>query len=230
MIEQTKPDLVVACYGMNDGIYYPYSDDRFRKYQDGIIALREKVTKAGAKIMHLTPPVFDSVPIRSRTLPAGLDEYRQPYEGYDDVLNLYAAWLLAQRGNGWNVVDVHGPMKQYLNAQRERDPEFRLASDGIHPSPTGHWLITRSILLHWGTPAADLVGINSGEQAIAALPQGADLLKLVQRKQRVLKSAWLTATGHKRPGVAKGLPLDEAQEQARGIEAEIEKLLVEKTP
>src|SRR4051794_27319162 len=33
ILEQTKPDLVVACYGMNDGIYHPFSEDRFRKYQ-----------------------------------------------------------------------------------------------------------------------------------------------------------------------------------------------------
>ncbi len=28
VLEQTKPELVVACYGMNDGIYYPLGDDR----------------------------------------------------------------------------------------------------------------------------------------------------------------------------------------------------------
>ena len=29
--EGWKPDLVVACYGMNDGVYMPLSDDRFRR-------------------------------------------------------------------------------------------------------------------------------------------------------------------------------------------------------
>src|SRR5450631_4738517 len=28
-----NPDVVVICYGMNDGIYYPFSDERFKKYQ-----------------------------------------------------------------------------------------------------------------------------------------------------------------------------------------------------
>ncbi len=27
-----KADLVVACYGMNDGIYYPFSEERFAAY------------------------------------------------------------------------------------------------------------------------------------------------------------------------------------------------------
>jgi len=31
VLEKAKPDLIVACYGMNDGIYYPFSDERFQK-------------------------------------------------------------------------------------------------------------------------------------------------------------------------------------------------------
>src|SRR5262245_13658459 len=27
----TQPDVVVACYGMNDGIYYPFAEERFEK-------------------------------------------------------------------------------------------------------------------------------------------------------------------------------------------------------
>jgi lysophospholipase L1-like esterase len=30
-----KPDLVFACYGMNDGIYEPLDEARFAKYRDG---------------------------------------------------------------------------------------------------------------------------------------------------------------------------------------------------
>src|SRR6185295_13950149 len=49
VLEKTKPDLVVACYGMNDGIYYPFGEDRSQKYQDGMKRLRERVAAAGAK-------------------------------------------------------------------------------------------------------------------------------------------------------------------------------------
>src|SRR3954447_8021843 len=34
--EGWKPDLIVACYGMNDGVFMPLSDDRFAAYHDGI--------------------------------------------------------------------------------------------------------------------------------------------------------------------------------------------------
>ena len=66
----TKPDLVVACYGMNDGIYYPFGEARFQAFQDGhqfASAIRRPLP--GAKVLHLTPPVFDPVPLRAKTLP-----------------------------------------------------------------------------------------------------------------------------------------------------------------
>lgn len=226
VLARLKPDLIVVCYGMNDGIYHPFSEDRFQKFQDGIHWLRSRAEEAGVKVLHLTPPVFDPVPIQANTLPPGRDEYRQPFEGYDEVLNLYSAWLLAHRGVGWEVVDVHGPIERHLARERRRDPKFRLASDGVHINPEGHWLIARAILSHNGVPAVDLNEGLSGEQALGKLPRGLEVLKLVQRKQRVLKDAWLTAIGHERPGMAKGIPLDEAEDQAEALENEIRNLTV----
>ena len=225
VLEKTKPDLIVACYGMNDGIYYPFSEERFQKFRDGMLALREKAKAAGAKVLHVTPPVFDPMPIKSRTLPAGRPEYRQPYEGYDEVLGLYAAWLLAQRGNGWDVVDAHGPMERFLAQERLRDPNFRLANDGVHIDATGHWIIARQILEHWGIPRSELGDIKTGEPPLSTQPNGPALLKLVHGKQSLLKDAWLTETGHKRPGMKKGLPLPEAEKQAGEIDREIVNLL-----
>ena len=224
VLEKTRPDLVVACYGMNDGIYYPYSEERFQKYREGMQMLRNKAKVAGAKVLHITPPVFDPMPIRSKTLPAGLAEYRQPYEGYDEVLGLYAAWLLAQRGNGWDIVDAHGPMEQFIARERLRDPNFRLAGDGVHINATGHWLIARQVLLHWGIPLRDLGEDKSAEEILSSQTHGLDRLKLVQRKQSILKDSWLSETDHKRPGMKRGLPLKEAEQKAIEIEAEIEKL------
>ncbi|MCX5685665.1 MAG: GDSL-type esterase/lipase family protein, partial [Planctomycetota bacterium] len=86
LLPKAKADLVVACYGMNDGIYYPLGDERLKAYQDGIRRLVEAVTAAKARLLLLTPPTFDPVPLKGRTLPAGLDAYPKPYERYDDVL------------------------------------------------------------------------------------------------------------------------------------------------
>lgn len=34
VLTKTKPDLVISCYGMNDGIYQPLSEERFAKYRE----------------------------------------------------------------------------------------------------------------------------------------------------------------------------------------------------
>src|SRR5688500_5696033 len=61
VLEKTKPDTVIACYGMNDGIYLPFSAERFGAFTNGIARLRERVTNASARIIHVTPPTFDEV-------------------------------------------------------------------------------------------------------------------------------------------------------------------------
>jgi lysophospholipase L1-like esterase len=228
VLERTRPDLIVACYGMNDGIYHPASPARFEKYRDGMRRLRERAAAVGARVLHVTPPVFDPVPIRSKTLPPGLAEYRQPYEGYDEVLEQYSGWLLEQKAGGWDVVDVHGPMKRYLTEARRRDPGYRLADDGVHINDTGHWLIAREILRHWGVRDRRVIEAVGAEKVLEGDPHGLAVLKLVREKQRLLKDAWLTSTGHKRPGMKPGLPLEEAQRQARGLDDRIRTLTGQK--
>lgn len=40
ILEAYKPTLVLACYGMNDGIYQPLDSARTKAYQDGCLKLR----------------------------------------------------------------------------------------------------------------------------------------------------------------------------------------------
>ncbi|MCE9605384.1 MAG: SGNH/GDSL hydrolase family protein [Planctomycetia bacterium] len=221
-----KPDLVVACYGMNCGIYHPFSDERFQKYQAGMELLRKRSADVGARVLHLTPPVFDPEPIRARVLPAGRTDYRTPYEGYDDVLARYSDWLLSKRSksaaaDGWDVVDVHGPMLRFLKEHRASDPKYCLAGDGVHPNDIGQWIIARALLLHWGAPAAEIARAEDGDKVIAQKPNGPAMLKLIAERQALLHDAWLTKTGHKRPGVKAGLPMEEAQAKAKEIDAKI---------
>ena len=56
---------------------------------------------------------------------------------------------------------------------------------------------------------------------LAGQPHGEEILELVQEKQRMLKDAWLTYTGHKRPGMKKGLPVAEAQAKAAALDKRI---------
>jgi lysophospholipase L1-like esterase len=220
VLKASKPDLIVVCYGMNDGIYYPFGEDRFAKYREGIEYVRERANAHSSKVLHITPPVFDPTPIKSRTLPAGLAEYRQPYEGYDDVLTRYSAWLVSKKGDGWQVIDTHTPMKKFLDDKRKSDPKYVLAGDGVHLNETGHWLIAQEVLAELGIPSDQV-----GQKVIEAHPKGREALKLIQQKQRIVKDAWLNSTGHKRPGMAKGVSIDEATQQAASINEKLGKLL-----
>lgn len=216
VLAAVKPELVIACYGMNDGIYHPLDEARARAYREGMVKLRDKVAAAGAQILHLTPPVFDPRPIAERVLPAGLAAYPKPYAGYDEVLAAYARWLLDQRSLGWRVLDMHGAMTAALAGRRSTDPNFSYAKDGIHPNAEGHLVMARPLLTEWG--------LKVDEAGLPAHPNGAAIFEQVKQKQLLLRDAWLTATGHQRPGVKAGLPLAEAQAKAVVFDAEARRL------
>ncbi len=205
VLEKTKPDLVIACYGMNDGIYLPLNEERFGKFKDGLIRLRERVQASGAKIILVTPPTFDEV--------------KGGNPGYGNTLDRYSEWLLAQRASGWDVVDLHGPMNRYLAEHRAKDPSFFLAGDGVHCTDLGHWIMAKQILLHLGL--VDVASIDDPRAILSGYPHGEELLKLIQQRQRLTKDAWLTDVGHHRPGMSKGLPLAEASAKAKEIEAHL---------
>lgn len=215
-LQKVKPDVVVACYGMNDGIYHPFSDDRFEAYQTGMKQLVDKVHEAGAKVVLVTPPPFDPLPLRSRKgklLPAGADKYAwfAIYENYDsEVIKPYAEWVMGKKAHADMVVDIHGPLTKFLNERRMKDPTFHVASDGVHMDENGHRAMAAAILKSWG--------VDSWEEPAA------ELRKLVKQREHILHDAWLSYVGHKRPGVKAGLPLEEAQRQATNLEKLIDRL------
>ena len=55
-----KPGVVLACYGINDGIHLPLDPARFAAFQKGIAGLIDRCRSAGVKeIFLITPPIFD---------------------------------------------------------------------------------------------------------------------------------------------------------------------------
>jgi len=185
-LEKTKPAIVVACYGMNDGIYHPFSEERFQAYQDGVRKLTARLKAAGATAVLMTPPPFDAVAAKAKVVSAGAPQfgYNTPYDKYDtDVLARYCEWLITLRGEGLMVIDVHSPMVEEVKTQRERTPDFTLAKDGVHPDAEGHWIMARAVLQAWGV---------SDPQA----PRP-DVLEIIHQKWQVLGPAWLARVGHK---------------------------------
>jgi hypothetical protein len=181
---------------MNCGIYEPLDEPRFAKFRDGMQRLHDAVEQAGAKIIHLTPPVYDKR--ADQPGPAGQTDY-------DAVLEAYSQWLLSKRADGWTVIDVHGPMKTALSAARSKEPSAVFSPDTVHPNDEGHWAICRAVL----------AGLD--EQAAASPTALAAFLPEVTARMKVLRDAYLAAAGHLRPGMPTGLPIGDAEAKAREI-------------
>jgi lysophospholipase L1-like esterase len=164
-LAEIKPTVVFISYGMNDGIYAPFAEERFQAYQAGIRKLLEKVRAAKARPILLTPPPFDPVPLKEKVRPASADDfsYRFPFAGYDGVLRRYADWLVTLRDKDLPVVDVHAALTRYVAERRKTEPGFTLSGDGIHPSTVGHTLIAQAILDGLHFPPAEVLTVDPGK-------------------------------------------------------------------
>jgi lysophospholipase L1-like esterase len=207
VLSQTKPDLVFANYGMNDGIYLPFDENRFQKYKDGIEWLHSKVEKTGAKIVHLTPPIYDD---------------RKGKE-YANVLDIYSNWLLSKKADNWQVADMHFVMKEFVQNKRLLDSTFTLAKDGIHPNDTGHWIMAKALLTFLGEN--EVAQFSNANEVFEKYKNGQEIAALIKERQVIFKDSWLNETGHKRPEMPKGLPLIDAQKKAEIITNQVKMLL-----
>ena len=198
----TRPDLVLACYGMNCGIYQPFDEARFGKFKAGVERLHAAVDKSGARIVHLTPPPYEKPAEKKGTAD----------HDYDQVLAAYSAWLVSKRADGWLVIDVHGPVSRLLAERRKADPAARFAADGVHPDDAGHWAMFRAVAAGLGDVA--MASAETPMPVAAFLPD-------VTARLHLLRDAYLAAIGHDRPGLPAGLPLTDAEQKAGRITASL---------
>ena len=207
VLEHLNPDLVIANYGMNDGIYLPFDDERFEAFRQGMDWMHERIENSGAKIFHVTPPIFDE----------------RKGAAYANVLDIYSDWLVSCRyTKDWKVIDLHWPMRKELEDQRLLNPDFAFAKDGVHPDDTGHFLMAKILLLGLGEKVSDPKTV---EDLLAPFPNGIQVFHLIEKRQEILKLSWLMVTKHQRPGIPDGLPLQEAQAKVAEINLEIRKLI-----
>lgn len=200
-LERVKPTVVFIAYGMNDGIYHPASPDRLRAYQEGIDGVIEAAKRAGARVVLMTPTLFDPAPLAGKTRAAGAETYAwfAPYVDYDEVLGEYARWILEQRERVELVVDLRTPLVAETRRRRETRSDFTFAKDGIHLDVDGHRIMAETILKALGERPGDVP---------------ADALELAERRTALLHDAWLSHVGHQRPGMKPGLPLADAEREA----------------
>ena len=141
-INAVQPDLIVSCYGINDGIYHPLEKSRKVAFQNGIEALIQKAESVNVELILITPTPFDPIPISDKVVSDNASEfsYRMPYKDYDRVLEDYSEWLLTKSPK-IKVIDWHSAINAKLQQQRKAQPNFTFAKDGVHPNEAGHLLM-----------------------------------------------------------------------------------------
>jgi lysophospholipase L1-like esterase len=196
VLEKAKPEVVFACYGMNDGIYLPLDKDRFAAFQKGVTNLIEQCKKAGAKhIFLVTPPIYDFSPKK--------DEFN-----YDAVLTEYAKWETSLKVPGLTVIDLHTAMRKARDA---RTAPF--SGDKVHPGDDGHLLIAKTILAALGAKLPD--------ETLATV-KADPLFKLVEQKRAMRSGAWMKHIGYTREKTVEPEPLGTTEADAAKLQEKID--------
>ncbi len=210
VLMMTRPGVVFACYGMNDGIYDPPSAERLEAYKLGMKKLAEKVKATGALLVVLTPPIFEPEPVAAKNkfgpTDAGRYAYFAPYQRYDDVLEQQAAWCLTNKLKAAAVIDIRTLLKEEKQRQLTSNPAFSYSKDGVHFGDEAHALIAQQILTALQVPAELQDQQPTAEQLTSAV-----------ERCKLLRDAYLSATGKNRPGLAAGIPVWQAEKIAKAI-------------
>ena len=197
-LEKMKPEVVFACYGINDGIYQPLDETRFKAFQTGVTKLLDQCQAAGVKQVYLvTPPIFDAT-----TKPGEFN--------YDSVMTAYAAWEVQLKRPGLTVIDLHTAMRKARDARTEV-----FSRDRVHPGDDGHLLMARTILAGAGVTTLDI----TAKEAMAD-----PLFKAVDQLRKLRASKWMAYVGYSRERVVAPTPLGDADEQVAKLQAKVDEL------
>ncbi len=207
-LEIVKPDLVVVCYGTTDGIFSPFSEERFVAFQNGMNLIIEKVHQANAKLVLMTPPPFDMERNRSmdglRSAEAESFNYSGVYENYDaEVVAKYSEWILQQSSRVERVVNLRPALLSYLEDNRRSNPGYTFTGNGAGLDLGAHKLVAKTLLSSLGEDTTKLGSLWKWH------------LERSEKRQEILHPAWLSHVGYSLSGQPKNLPTGLPLEVAR---------------
>jgi lysophospholipase L1-like esterase len=198
LLDKAKPDVVFACYGMNDGIYQPLNADRFAAFEKGVTKLINQCKDAGVKEVYLiTPPIYDFAP-------------KEKEFNYDAVLTEYAKWETELKVQGVRVIDLHTPMRKARDARTEP-----FSKDRVHPGDDGHLLMARTVLA--------ALGVKMPDEAVEDIKKE-PLYKLVAEKRAMRSGHWMKHIGYTREARVEPQPLGTVEADAAKIQDKIDAL------
>lgn len=141
MLANFRPDITFIYYGINDGIYSPFNENRFQAYKNGLDKAIGKIAEAGSKIVLLTPsPFVGDKKVNNEGLPLEAYSYKNPYCLYNaEVISVYANYILNIEDKRISkIIDIYHPLLKKAAIAFDADP--------IHPNAVGHKIISDTIL------------------------------------------------------------------------------------
>lgn len=141
ILKAAQPDIVFFYYGINDGIYHPFSKANFTAYQEGVQRFLKEMQEREIKVILMTPSPF----VLKEKIPNSLEgdetySYKNPYYLYDEeVLQVYRDYILSvEHPSILRKIDIHRPL---LEQQK-----IAFGDDPIHPIEEGHQIISKAII------------------------------------------------------------------------------------
>ena len=199
LLAKVKPEVVIACYGMNCGIYQPLDDVRFNAFKNGVSNLVDRCTKAGAKtVILVTPPLYDF-------------KKDDPTAFYDGVLGSYGAWEQTLKIPGVYIIDLHSVMRKVRNEK----PETVISNDRIHPGEEGHLLMAKTILKG--------LGVTVPDEDIATIKKD-PLFNLVAKRRSMRANGWMPYIGYSRGKTFRADSVEKTEVDAKKLQDEINAL------
>jgi len=196
LLAKVKPEVVIACYGMNCGIYQPLDDARFNAFKNGNSNLIQRCKDAGVKtVILVTPPLYD---------------YKKddPTAFYDGVLASYGAWEQTLKLPNVYVIDLHTVMRK----DRNDHPETVISNDRVHPGEAGHLLMAKTILKGLGVVVPD--------EDIATIKKD-PLFNLVAKRRAMRANGWMPYIGYSRGKTFRAESVDKTEADAKKLQDEI---------
>ncbi len=218
-LKLVKPDLVLACYGMNDGVFSEKDPARFENYKKGIERLKAKVYTAGADLILLTPTPFDPDPIRTRVAFDGQPQsYQHPYYNYGQVLFDYAQWL--ETINDVKVINLNDYLNAQLVAIKRQKADSTFIPDGVHPNTNGHFYMAKKILFEL---YPEIVLKDIDHELIQIKKDS--FFALVSKRRRTQSKGWLDYVGYTRDKTVKSHSISQTTENVKDLDLAISKFL-----
>lgn len=141
VLQMGNPDITFLYYGINDGIYSPFDEERLEAYKTGLSNAISFIHGFGSKVVLLTPsPFVGDNQVQNEGLPLEKYSYKNPYCHYnEEVISVYADYILnLEDERVARVVDIYHPLLEAKEKAYDADP--------IHPNTNGHKIISDTIL------------------------------------------------------------------------------------